>query len=160
VLSALRAPTPKGAALLSDLGSAAPVVVYTGPTRANPDIGPDIADEPAAAHGHRHGQDRHTAKSEPDAREPKAARGDKPDKADAAHQTAPAHRKSGDKKAEDKSDGKAKPHSKQTGARSSDAAPAAPPAKREAQSDAPTFNAPPSGVLPKPHPQPSQNIAD
>ncbi len=33
LLSSLRAPTPKGAALLSDLGAVTPVVVYTGPTR-------------------------------------------------------------------------------------------------------------------------------
>jgi len=33
LLSALRAPTPKGAALLSDQGPVTPIVVYTGPTR-------------------------------------------------------------------------------------------------------------------------------
>jgi D-alanyl-D-alanine carboxypeptidase len=51
VLSSLRAPTPKGAALLSDFGAITPTTVYTGPTRT-----PDqltklnvIADEPAAA---------------------------------------------------------------------------------------------------------------
>jgi D-alanyl-D-alanine carboxypeptidase len=33
VLSSLRAPVPKGAALLSDFGAATPIVVYTGPTR-------------------------------------------------------------------------------------------------------------------------------
>jgi D-alanyl-D-alanine carboxypeptidase len=33
LLSSLRAPTPKGAALLSDQGPVIPVVVYTGPTR-------------------------------------------------------------------------------------------------------------------------------
>jgi D-alanyl-D-alanine carboxypeptidase len=33
VLSSLRAPTPKGAALLSDYGAVTPTVVYTGPTR-------------------------------------------------------------------------------------------------------------------------------
>jgi D-alanyl-D-alanine carboxypeptidase len=33
VLSSLRAPTPKGGALLSDEGPVVPVVVYTGPTR-------------------------------------------------------------------------------------------------------------------------------
>jgi D-alanyl-D-alanine carboxypeptidase len=48
LLSSLRAPTPKGAALLSDFGSITPTVVYTGPTRT-----PDqlarlnvVADEP------------------------------------------------------------------------------------------------------------------
>jgi D-alanyl-D-alanine carboxypeptidase len=34
MLSSLRAPTPKGAALLSDFGAVTPVVVYTGPTRS------------------------------------------------------------------------------------------------------------------------------
>jgi hypothetical protein len=45
----LRAPTPKGAALLTDLGGVTPTIVYTGPTRT-----PDqlarlnvAADEPA-----------------------------------------------------------------------------------------------------------------
>jgi len=33
LLSSLRAPVPKGAALLSDFGAATPIVVYTGPTR-------------------------------------------------------------------------------------------------------------------------------
>ncbi len=33
LLSSLRAPTPKGAALLSDYGPVTPIVVYTGPTR-------------------------------------------------------------------------------------------------------------------------------
>jgi D-alanyl-D-alanine carboxypeptidase len=33
LLSSLRAPTPKGAALLSDFGAVTPTVVYTGPTR-------------------------------------------------------------------------------------------------------------------------------
>jgi hypothetical protein len=33
MLSSLRAPTPKGAALLSDLGAITPTIVYTGPTR-------------------------------------------------------------------------------------------------------------------------------
>ncbi len=36
ILSSLRAPIPKGAALLSDAGPVAPVVVYTGPTRKRP----------------------------------------------------------------------------------------------------------------------------
>ena len=55
LLSSLRAPTPKGAALLSDFGSITPTIVYTGPTRT-----PDqlarlnvIADEPGGG-GPRH----------------------------------------------------------------------------------------------------------
>ena len=38
LLSSLRAPTPKGAALLSDQGAVAPIVVYTGPTRTQAQI--------------------------------------------------------------------------------------------------------------------------
>jgi len=36
MLSSLRAPTPRGAALLSDYGAGAPIVVYTGPSRNHP----------------------------------------------------------------------------------------------------------------------------
>ncbi len=57
LLSSLRAPTPKGAALLSDLGAITPVVVYTGPTRtpdqlARLNVG---ADEPATGHRKKKG---------------------------------------------------------------------------------------------------------
>jgi D-alanyl-D-alanine carboxypeptidase len=38
LLSSLRAPTPKGAALLSDFGAITPTVVYTGPTRTAAEI--------------------------------------------------------------------------------------------------------------------------
>ena len=38
LLSALRAPTPKNLNLLSDAGPVTPTVVYTGPTRAQPDV--------------------------------------------------------------------------------------------------------------------------
>jgi D-alanyl-D-alanine carboxypeptidase len=55
LLSSLRAPTPKGAALLSDFGSITPTIVYTGPTRT-----PDqlarlnvIADEPGGGGRHK-----------------------------------------------------------------------------------------------------------
>jgi D-alanyl-D-alanine carboxypeptidase len=60
LLSALRAPTPKNADLLSDAGPITPVVVYTGPTRAQSDVaeatpGPSNArgkpNAPAAAAG-------------------------------------------------------------------------------------------------------------
>ena len=54
LLSSLRAPTPKGAALLSDFGSITPTIVYTGPTRT-----PDqlarlnvTADEPGGGTAH------------------------------------------------------------------------------------------------------------
>jgi D-alanyl-D-alanine carboxypeptidase len=49
-LSSLRAPTPKGAALLSDEGAVTPVVVYTGPTRTPAEIAKLDAIEPEAAH--------------------------------------------------------------------------------------------------------------
>jgi D-alanyl-D-alanine carboxypeptidase len=38
LLSSLRAPTPKGAALLTEAGPVTPVVVYTGPTRSPADV--------------------------------------------------------------------------------------------------------------------------
>jgi len=38
LLSALRAPTPKNANLLSDLGPVMPIAVYTGPTRAQAEV--------------------------------------------------------------------------------------------------------------------------
>jgi D-alanyl-D-alanine carboxypeptidase len=38
LLSALRAPTPKNANLLNDLGPVVPIVVYTGPTRTQPTV--------------------------------------------------------------------------------------------------------------------------
>jgi D-alanyl-D-alanine carboxypeptidase len=57
LLSSLRAPTPKGAALLTDLGGVTPTIVYTGPTRT-----PDqlarlnvAADEPAEPHHKKKG---------------------------------------------------------------------------------------------------------
>jgi D-alanyl-D-alanine carboxypeptidase len=50
VLSSLRAPTPKGAALLSDGGAVTPIVVYTGPTRTPADIAKLDAVEEAAPH--------------------------------------------------------------------------------------------------------------
>ena len=52
VLSSLRAPVPKGAALLSDFGAATPIVVYTGPTRT-PEQLAHMKDEPLAMAGHR-----------------------------------------------------------------------------------------------------------
>ena len=49
LLSSLRAPTPKGAALLSDFGAITPTVVYTGPTRT-PDQLAKLNVEEAAPH--------------------------------------------------------------------------------------------------------------
>ena len=48
MLSALRAPTPKNANLLSDAGPVTPVVVYTGPTRTPAQIA-NLANLPEAA---------------------------------------------------------------------------------------------------------------
>jgi D-alanyl-D-alanine carboxypeptidase len=48
LLSSLRAPTPKGAALLSDGGAVVPIVVYTGPTRSPADVAKLEAREAAA----------------------------------------------------------------------------------------------------------------
>ena len=50
LLSSLRAPTPHGAALLSDFGSVTPVVVYTGPTRSALDVAKLEAREAAEPH--------------------------------------------------------------------------------------------------------------
>jgi D-alanyl-D-alanine carboxypeptidase len=50
LLSSLRAPTPKGASLLSDSGPMTPVVVYTGPTRTPEEIARLATIQPAAHH--------------------------------------------------------------------------------------------------------------
>ena len=50
ILSSLRAPTPKGAGLLSDLGAVTPVVVYTGPTRSQAELANLSAIEAATPH--------------------------------------------------------------------------------------------------------------
>ena len=50
LLSSLRAPMPKGAALLSDQGAVTPVVVYTGPTRTPAQLANLEALEPPATH--------------------------------------------------------------------------------------------------------------
>ena len=54
VLSSLRAPTPKGGALLSDEGPVVPVIVYTGPTRTPAQIANLAAIEAAAPHSPPH----------------------------------------------------------------------------------------------------------
>jgi D-alanyl-D-alanine carboxypeptidase len=51
LLSSLRAPTPKGAALLSDTGAIMPTVVYTGPTRSAAEVAHLSAIEAAAPRG-------------------------------------------------------------------------------------------------------------
>jgi hypothetical protein len=50
LLSSLRAPTPKGASLLSDSGPMTPVVVYTGPTRTPEEIARLATIQPASHH--------------------------------------------------------------------------------------------------------------
>ncbi|MGA2313023.1 MAG: serine hydrolase [Xanthobacteraceae bacterium] len=50
LLSSLRAPTPKGAALLSDFGAVTPTVVYTGPTRTPAQLANLSASEAAPHH--------------------------------------------------------------------------------------------------------------
>jgi D-alanyl-D-alanine carboxypeptidase len=50
LLSSLRAPTPKGAALLSDFGAITPTVVYTGPTRTAAEVANLSAIEAVAPH--------------------------------------------------------------------------------------------------------------
>src|SRR5579863_6229807 len=65
LLSSLRAPTPKGAALLSDYGSEPPVVVYTGPTRTPGEVAKLNAIEPATAHKKKGGAKTAAAKADP-----------------------------------------------------------------------------------------------
>jgi D-alanyl-D-alanine carboxypeptidase len=55
LLSSLRAPTPKGAALLSDQGAATPLVVYTGPTRSAADVAKLEVREAAEPHHKKKG---------------------------------------------------------------------------------------------------------
>jgi D-alanyl-D-alanine carboxypeptidase len=50
LLSALRAPTPKNANLLGDLGPVTPVVVYTGPTRTPAQLANLAVDQPSTPH--------------------------------------------------------------------------------------------------------------
>jgi D-alanyl-D-alanine carboxypeptidase len=64
LLSSLRAPTPKGAALLSDAGPVTPVVVYTGPTRTPEEVAKLAAIQPAAAHHKKKGAKTAAAKAE------------------------------------------------------------------------------------------------
>ena len=73
LLSSLRAPTPKGAALLSDYGSEPPVVVYTGPTRTPGEVAKLNAIEPAAPHKKKGGAKTAAAKADDKAADEKAA---------------------------------------------------------------------------------------
>ncbi len=77
LLSSLRAPTPKGAALLSDFGAITPTVVYTGPTRT-PDQIAKLSVEDAAPHHKKKGAKSAAAKEEKadDAKPPDATAAD------------------------------------------------------------------------------------
>ena len=68
LLSSLRAPTRKGAALLSEQGPVAPIVVYTGPTRTPAQIATLSAIEEAAPHHKKKGTK--TAASRPKRKRP------------------------------------------------------------------------------------------
>ena len=64
LLSSLRAPTPKGAALLSDFGAVTPTVVYTGPTRTPAQLANLSASEAAPHHKKRGSAKTAAAKSD------------------------------------------------------------------------------------------------
>jgi D-alanyl-D-alanine carboxypeptidase len=90
LLSSLRAPTPKGAALLTDLGGVTPTIVYTGPTRT-----PDqlarlnvAADEPAEPHHKKKGGKAVAATATGDATADKSKK--KPQRAATSAKPAPA----------------------------------------------------------------------
>jgi D-alanyl-D-alanine carboxypeptidase len=85
LLSSLRAPTPKGAALLSDYGSEPPVVVYTGPTRTPGEIAKLNAIEPGPVHKKKAGAKTAAAKADDKAADDKAD--EKPDSKAAGHKS-------------------------------------------------------------------------
>ena len=70
LLSSLRAPTRKGAALLSEQGPVAPIVVYTGPTRTPAQIATLSAIEEAAPHHKKKGTKTAAKATEEEATEP------------------------------------------------------------------------------------------
>ena len=86
LLSSLRAPTPKGAGLLSDFGSEPPVVVYTGPTRTPAEVAKLNAIEPGPAHKKKAGAKTAAAKPADD----KAADEKTPDGKATEHKSTPA----------------------------------------------------------------------
>ncbi len=75
LLSSLRAPTPKGAALLSDQGSVAPIIVYTGPTRTQAQIATLSAIDEAAPRQKKKGAKTAAKPAEAEAAEPNSAHG-------------------------------------------------------------------------------------
>ena len=101
LLSALRAPTPKNANLLSDAGPVTPIVVYTGPTRSAAQLAAipaDIVDDPV----------KKKAKYKPAAAKPASAK--------------PASAKTATAKATDENPAAAKPKDGKAGAAKSGAA--------------------------------------
>ncbi|MGB7100716.1 MAG: D-alanyl-D-alanine carboxypeptidase family protein [Xanthobacteraceae bacterium] len=117
LLSSLRAPTRKGAALLSEQGPVAPIVVYTGPTRTAAQIATLSAIEEAAPHHKKKGTKTAAKPAEEEATE-----------------TNSTHGKNGEPKATDSN----KPKSRWTPTSSSSLA-TSPPAELEAKpaADAP-----------------------
>ncbi len=91
LLSSLRAPTRKGAALLSEQGPVAPIVVYTGPTRTPAQIATLSAIEEAAPHHKKKGTKTAAKPAEEEATE-----------------TNSTHRKNGEPKATDSNKPKAR----------------------------------------------------
>jgi len=75
LLSSLRAPTPKGAALLSDQGAVAPIVVYTGPTRTPAQIATLSAIEEAAPRHKKKGTKTAAKPAEEEATDTNSTRG-------------------------------------------------------------------------------------
>ena len=78
LLSSLRAPTPKGAALLSDFGAITPTVVYTGPTRTAAELANLSAIETAAPHHKRKAEGKTAAAKPADEKADAKTAGEKP----------------------------------------------------------------------------------
>jgi D-alanyl-D-alanine carboxypeptidase len=104
LLSALRAPTPKNANLLSDAGPVTPTVVYTGPTRTPAEVDSLAKLEPAPA-----GKKKATAKTAAAKAKDKKTAAAKPADGKAAGSKAPDAKTADGKPADGKpADGKAK----------------------------------------------------
>ena len=78
LLSSLRAPTPKGAALLSDFGAITPTVVYTGPTRTAAELANLSAIETAAPHHKKKAEGKTAAAKPADEKADAKTAGEKP----------------------------------------------------------------------------------
>jgi D-alanyl-D-alanine carboxypeptidase len=84
LLSSLRAPTPKGAALLSDFGSITPTVVYTGPTRTPDQLARLSVEDDAPHHKKKGGK---TAVAKPTGADETTTEGKTPEAKGAAAKT-------------------------------------------------------------------------